>query len=137
MSGGKDAIVHFADVKKSDQRHPRKRTKKAATKAALIAGLQIFILSGLFHDHINWVTFGEASFQTTIFFLLQFVAVAAELQLSRTRLYKSLPPVVRWGGVMTYAALCAPFFVAPYYRGGGLSTFPFPDYGCGGIKGLW
>ncbi|TPX70376.1 long-chain-alcohol O-fatty-acyltransferase [Spizellomyces sp. 'palustris'] len=128
IGGGQSERVRYNEKEKVDEE--RNDTKPTSMSATMLAAFNIFLLSGVFHEHVNFVAFKDISAQNCMFFLIQFVGLAMELQWSRTKMYKSLPDPLRWCAVLLFAALSGSLFVAPYMRNGGLKAFPFPDFGC-------
>ncbi|KAI8917796.1 hypothetical protein DFJ77DRAFT_457846 [Powellomyces hirtus] len=110
------------------KKHDDPQQTERRPRASLLEILAIFVMSGLFHDHVSYCSFGELSLQTTAFFICQAAACLVEANLSRTEVYRQLPFPFKWLLVMTFLGLTAPLFVGPYIRNGGILTFPFPHF---------
>ncbi|KAI9099279.1 hypothetical protein DFS34DRAFT_62235 [Phlyctochytrium arcticum] len=130
--GVEDSVRYTEDQseRKQKQAGPRKGVvMRRPFRDVALAAFKVFFLSGVLHDHVNWIAFGDAPYRNIIFFMLQFVVVALEMGLSKSLIYKSMPSLVRWSAVVLFAAWTGPTFVGPYMRNGGLAIFPMPKWG--------
>ncbi|KAI8591285.1 hypothetical protein BDZ88DRAFT_60620 [Geranomyces variabilis] len=94
--------------------------------------LGVFLVSGLFHDVINYRCFDVCSLRTTVFFALQAGGCVAEGLWSRRRhrpsgIYGRLNAVLRWAAVMGFLTATGPLFVGPYYKLGAMAVLPVPS----------
>ncbi|KAJ3146533.1 hypothetical protein HDU89_006218 [Geranomyces variabilis] len=94
--------------------------------------LGVFLVSGLFHDVINYRCFDVCSLRTTVFFALQAGGCVAEGLWSRRRhrpsgIYGRLNAVLRWAAVMAFLTATGPLFVGPYYKLGAMAVLPVPS----------
>ncbi|KAJ3016015.1 hypothetical protein HKX48_004271 [Thoreauomyces humboldtii] len=92
---------------------------------SFLRALAVFVLSGIFHDHINLITFHVRSLNTTLFFVIQCLLCFAEMRLSRTAWYKRTGKWVRWAACLTVLGIAAPLFVGCYIRAGAVLALPF------------
>ncbi|KAI8585813.1 hypothetical protein BDZ88DRAFT_331797 [Geranomyces variabilis] len=102
--------------------------RPARTRASVPDILAIFLLSGIFHDHVNHVAFGTTSLLTTAFFAAQAVGCLLEALLlpsPRTATMRIPRAVGGWLLAMAWLVLTAPLFVDPYIKAGGPLALPF------------
>ncbi|KAJ3150754.1 hypothetical protein HDU86_006262 [Geranomyces michiganensis] len=101
------------------------------TRASVPDILAVFLLSGLFHDHVNHISFGTTSLVTTAFFGAQAFGCLLETFLlpSPRTITSKTGKIVRvvggWLYAMAWLALTAPLFVDPYVKAGGPLSLPF------------
>ncbi|KAI9017123.1 hypothetical protein BC832DRAFT_8411 [Gaertneriomyces semiglobifer] len=131
---GEPVRTEEVDHKKHDgePKHHDKQ-KKMSFMQTMFSAFLIFLLSGFFHDAVNYATWGYLSPTTTIFFFLQFLAVAIEFPVSKMMIYRLTPKYIKIVAVLLWLAVSGGLFVAPYMQHGGLAVFASPLGECGNI----
>ncbi|KAI8920343.1 hypothetical protein DFJ77DRAFT_507730 [Powellomyces hirtus] len=96
--------------------------------ATMVQMFAVFIISGLFHDIINYRCFDTLSLTTVMFFVLQGAGCALEARIAHSHTYQRLPKVAKWAIVMGFLTLTGPLFVKPYILKGGMYAMPCPHF---------
>ncbi|KAJ3175339.1 hypothetical protein HDU87_006289 [Geranomyces variabilis] len=102
--------------------------RPARTRASVPDIIAVFLLSGVFHDHVNHVAFGTTSLLTTAFFAAQAVGCLLEALLlpsARTSAMTIPRAVGGWLVAVAWLVLTAPWFLDPYIKAGGPVALPF------------
>ncbi|KAJ3152410.1 hypothetical protein HDU86_005588 [Geranomyces michiganensis] len=125
----KRTVMTMAD---DDDAGNNRRTSGKGKRGTPLQALAVFLVSGLFHDIINYRCLDECSLRTTMFFTLQFVGCAAEGYWEKRK--GSGPPahqktraVLRWAAVMAFLTATGPLFVEPFFKHGAMAVLPVPD----------
>lgn len=87
------------------------------THSPTLAGIVIFLISGLMHDYLNYVSMGDISFDSTIYFLIHGTACSIQVYLQRRyAIFNTVPAFIAWTLNSIFFVATAPIFFAPYIR---------------------
>lgn len=136
-----DPLLAYLDMQtgsKKKKRVPSHLVKKSSSLSAhraspegrLIAATTVFFFSGVLHEFINYVSFGEYTMENLAFFLVHAAACAIQTQMIQTypnwkmgKFSSFAERLLYWALNTLFLLSTAPLFLAPFYRNDFFSRF--------------